>query len=94
MLITFSQNMLRKMSATSEITSRRGAEIKRLIKEIFLTYSEYDAVCSLDPQNIVPYCSALNFRDLKEVKKKPLAVDSRYASSKITESHVGPPKSR
>ncbi|CAL9763507.1 unnamed protein product [Musa acuminata subsp. burmannicoides] len=55
------QNMLRKMSATSEITSRRGAEIKR---------------------------------DLKEVKKKPLAVDSRYASSKITESHVGPPKSR
>ncbi|XP_009404941.2 protein WVD2-like 7 isoform X1 [Musa acuminata AAA Group] len=55
------QNMLRKTSATSEITSRRGAEIKR---------------------------------DLKEVKKKPLAVDSRYASSKITESHVGPPKSR
>ncbi|URE13480.1 hypothetical protein MUK42_24413 [Musa troglodytarum] len=55
------QNMLRKTSATSEITSRRGAEIKR---------------------------------GLKEVKKKPLAVDSRYASLKISEAHVGPPKSR
>nr|XP_018684857.1 PREDICTED: protein WVD2-like 7 isoform X7 [Musa acuminata subsp. malaccensis] len=36
-----------------------------------------------------------SFKNLKEVKKKPLAVDSHYANLKKIEAHVlGPPKSR